>query len=394
MKGRKLAAVLPGSTIGVLGGGQLGRMLALSARRAGYRIHVLSDAAGSPGAQVADHTVVASYDDEAAVAEFAARVDVVTLEFENIASLALAAAAHNAPVRPGVLALHVSQNRQREKEFLRANGFRHAPFVTLEGPVDLRAVALPAFPFVAKSAGFGYDGKGQVVARGPEDFALVAALLETGPVVVEEFIELAAELSVVGARSLAGDVALYQPALNRHVGGILDTTIFSGTQSESPMAGLAWARLVAEAHAATAELLELLEVVGVACVEFFVTTAGELLVNEVAPRPHNSGHLTIEACHTSQFEQQWRAVCGLPLGSTQALTSAAMTNLLGDAWVGGEPRWDRALARQGAHLHLYGKQGPRPGRKMGHITAVAQTAAAAERIAVAARADLDASDAV
>lgn len=388
------APVLPGSTIGVLGGGQLGRMLALSARRAGYRVHVLSDVAGSSGAQVADHTVVASYDDAAAVAAFAAQVDVVTLEFENISSPALAAAAHNAPVRPGVLALHVSQNRQREKEFLQANGFQHAPFVTLQGPADQRAVAMPAFPFVAKSAGFGYDGKGQVVARGPEDLARVAALLESGPIVVEEFVELAAELSVVGARSLAGAVALYQPLLNHHVGGILDTTVLSAAPNEPPMAGLAWPRLTAEALAATAELLELLEVVGVACVEFFVTTAGALLVNEIAPRPHNSGHLTIEACLTSQFEQQWRAVCGLPLGSTRAHSSAAMTNLLGELWLGGEPRWEKALARPGASLHLYGKQGPRPGRKMGHVTAVGPTAAAAERTALATRADLDHSDAV
>jgi len=384
--------VLPGATIGVLGGGQLGRMLALSARRAGYRLHVLTDAEGSPAAQVADRYVVASYDDVDAVAGFASGVDVITVEFENVSSAALEAAGRVAPARPAAGALHVSQNRLREKEFLRANGFPHARFVAVSDPAALQELAPSWFPFVAKSAGFGYDGKGQAVVAGPDGLPAAEALLAGGPVVLEERVDLAAELSVVGARSVSGHVVSYPPFINRHRQGVLDSTLFpwpTGASKGLP-ASDAWPRLVAEARDAAAEVLALLDFVGVACVEFFVTDGGDLLVNEIAPRPHNSGHLTIEACTMSQFELQWRAVCGLPLGSVRPLAPAAMVNLLGDTWDGGEPRWERALASSGVSLHLYGKAEPRPGRKMGHLTAVAATVEEAERLALAARASLDA----
>ncbi len=382
--------VLPGATIGILGGGQLGRMLALSARRAGYRLHVLTDTAGSPAAQVADRSVVASYDDVGAIAEFAAGVDVITVEFENVSSAALEAAGQRAPARPAAGALHVSQNRLREKEFLRAHGFPHARFVAVADVGDLAEQAPSRYPFVAKSAGFGYDGKGQAVVVGPDGLPAVEALLRGGTVVLEERVDLAAELSVVGARSLTGQLALYPPFVNRHRHGLLDTTLFPWPAAAASGLGAsdAWPRLVSEAQDAAAALLEILDFVGVACVEFFVTAGGELLVNEIAPRPHNSGHLTIEACAVSQFEQQWRAVCGLPLGSVRPLTPAAMVNLLGEAWNSGEPRWERALAFDGVSLHLYGKQDPRPGRKMGHLTAVAPTVEEAERVALAARESL------
>lgn len=378
----------PGATIGVLGGGQLGRMLGLAARRAGYGFHVLTDAAGSPGAQVADHVVVADYADEGAVAAFAAQVDVVTLEFENVSAGALEAAAGRAPVRPGALALSTCQDRRREKEFLRANGFPHAPFTTLAGPAHLADLGEPDYPLIAKTAGYGYDGKGQVALGGAADLPGLHGLLVAGPVVLEARVELAAELSVVGARGLDGQVALFEPFVNRHVNGVLDVSLLGGRPGGGLAVDLPWERLGRQAAEATAEVMRLLDFVGVACVEFFVTTAGALLVNEIAPRPHNSGHLTIEACVTSQFEQQWRAVCGLPLGDPTALSSAAMANLLGDVWVSGEPRWERALAEPGVALHLYGKREARAGRKMGHLTVLGATAAEAERRVVTARAAL------
>ncbi len=383
--------VLPGGTIGVLGGGQLGRMLALSARRAGYRLHVLTDSAESPAAQVADRHVVASYDDVDAVVEFASGVDVITIEFENVSSVALEAAGRITPARPSAGALHVSQNRLREKEFLRANGFAHARFVAVSDAAVLQELAPSWFPFVAKSAGFGYDGKGQAVVAGPDGLPAAEALLTGGPIVLEERVELQAELSVVAARSASGRVVSYPPFINHHREGVLDTTLFPWPSGDAPMglpAGATWPRLVAEAQDAAAEVLALLDFVGVACVEFFVTDGDELLVNEIAPRPHNSGHLTIEACSMSQFELQWRAVCGLPLGSVRPLAPAAMVNLLGDVWNAGEPRWERALEQGGVSLHLYGKAEPRQGRKMGHLTAVAGTLEEAERAALAARASL------
>lgn len=381
-------AFRPGATIGVLGGGQLGRMLGLAARRAGYRFHVLTDAAHSPAAQVADDVVVADYADVGAVAAFAARVDVVTLEFENVAVGALEAAARLAPVRPGALALSTCQDRRREKEFLRANGFPHAAFTTLAGPAELADLGEPDYPLIAKTAGYGYDGKGQVALAGPAELPGLLRLLGAGPVVVEARVELAAELSVVGARALDGQVVLFDPFVNRHVNGVLDVTLFGGPSGGTPVRDLPWERLRREAAEATEEVMRLLDFVGVACVEFFVTTGGDLLVNEIAPRPHNSGHLTIEACVTSQFEQQWRAVCGMPLGDPTAFSPAAMANLLGDAWARGEPRWDRALAEPAVALHLYGKREARAGRKMGHLTALAATAPEAERRVVTARAAL------
>jgi 5-(carboxyamino)imidazole ribonucleotide synthase len=370
--------LLPGATIGMLGSGQLGRMFTQAARRMGYRVHVLSPTAASPTGQLADVEVVADYADSDAVAEFAAGVDVVTLEFENIPSASLEAAASRAEVRPGVRALHVTQHRGREKRFLAGLGVPHVPYLEVPAGGDVAAaVSRVGTPCVVKTAGFGYDGKGQRLLEADADLPGALTLAAAQPVVVEAFVELAAELSVVAARGVDGGMASFAPAHNRHVHHILD---LSAAPAALP-AGVA-----AEARAVTEAVLEGLELVGVACVEFFLDVRGRLLVNEVAPRPHNSGHLTIEGAETSQFEQQLRAVAGLPLGSPTPRRPAAMANLLGELWQGGEPDWAAALEVPGVALHLYGKDAPRPGRKMGHLTATAVAVEAAEERVLQARA--------
>ncbi len=367
----------PGATIGMLGSGQLGRMFTQAARRMGYRVAVLSPSAGSPAGQLADREVVAAYADAEAVASFASAVDVVTLEFENIPSASLAAAAEHAEVRPGVTALHLTQHRAREKRFLAQLGVPHVAFREVPAGGDLvSAVREIGTPCVVKTAGFGYDGKGQVLVADEAGIGRAAAATADQPVVVERFVELAAELSVVAGRSAGGEVAAYAASLNRHRRHILDLSSAPAALPE---------RVGEEARAVAEAVLEGLELVGVACVEFFLDVSGRLLANEIAPRPHNSGHLTIEGAETSQFEQQLRAVAGLPLGSTAVRRPAAMANLLGDLWGPEMPDWRPALAVPGVALHLYGKDAPRPGRKMGHLTATADTLEAAEERVVRAR---------
>lgn len=372
------AALPPGATIGVLGSGQLGRMFTVAARRMGYRVHVFSPSAGSPAGQLADREVVAAYDDADAAARFAAEVDVVTLEFENIPSASLEAAAAHAPVRPGVFALHATQHRAREKRFLADLGVPHVEFAEVAAGGDLEAaISEIGTPCVVKTAGFGYDGKGQVYVDGDHGRAEAGALAAAQPVVVERFLDLEAELSVVAARGIDGSVATFAPALNRHERHILD---LSSAPAPVP-SGVA-----ARASEITVAVLEGLELVGVACVEFFLEPGGRLSVNEIAPRPHNTGHLTIEGAETSQFEQQLRAVTGMPLGSTAPRRTAAMANLLGDLWAHGEPDWAAALRVPGVGLHLYGKGAARPGRKMGHLTATAADLDEAEARVLGARA--------
>ncbi len=349
----------------------------MAAARMGYRVHVLSPSAGSPTGQLAEREVVAPYDDVDAVARFASEVDVVTLEFENIPSASLEAAASRAPVRPGVFALHVSQDRVREKRFLAELGVPHVPFaeVAAGGDVD-GAIAAVGTPCVVKTAGFGYDGKGQVRVGAGGGRASARALAAHQAVVVERFVELEAEISVVAARGLDGTVAAYAPALNLHERHILD---LSSAPAPVPDAVAALAREI------TVAVLEGLDLVGVACVEFFLERGGRLSVNEIAPRPHNSGHLTIEGAETSQFEQQLRAVTGLPLGSVAVRRPAAMANLLGEVWSGREPDWTAALSVPGVALHLYGKDGARAGRKMGHLTATADSLEEAQARVLRAR---------
>jgi len=373
-------AIPPGSTLGVLGSGQLGRMFAIAARRLGYRVHVLSPDDDTPTGQVADLEIRAAYDDLDAVAAFARGVSVVTFEFENVPAATTAACEQFAPVRPGGNVLHTSQNRLREKSFLKSAGIPVTPFWPVRSRGDLAAaLAQAGTPSVLKTADWGYDGKGQAKLASADEVDRVWPKFAGGESILEAFIDFQCEISVVGARGADGSFVAYGPMQNSHVNHILDLA-FAPAAVEPGVA--------AQAVEITREILRRLEVVGVLCVEFFVDRDNRLMVNELAPRPHNSGHLTIDACTTCQFEQQVRAVCGLPLGSPRQHRPAAMANLLGDLWQAGPPDWPAALAQGDVKLHLYGKAEPRIGRKMGHLTALADTADAAARRVLAARAAL------
>jgi len=320
---------------------------------------------------------VGAFDDARKLEEIARSLDVLTFEFENVPVDAARAMQKVVPVRPDPLVLFTTQDRAREKAFLVEHGFGCVPHRVVRSREELHAaVAALGLPAVLKTAAFGYDGKGQ---RKIEHQSAVDAAWETlGPetCVLEGWVDFDCEISVVAARGFDGATAVYEPSRNAHRNHILDV---SSAPAGLPQAVSDTARDIA------ARILSGLDVVGVACVEFFVTRDGRVLVNEIAPRPHNSGHLTIAACETSQFEQQVRAVCGLPLGSPKQLTPAAMANLLGDCWANGEPDWAAALAVPGVSLMLYGKSDPRPGRKMGHLTALAPTVAEAIANATKAR---------
>ena len=362
---RDTAPILPGSTIGVLGSGQLGRMFAIAARRMGYRVHTFSPDEDTPTGQVADLEVNAPYGDLNAVCEFASRVSVVTFEFENVPAETAAAAARCAPVRPSGHVLHTTQHRLREKTFLANGGFPVTPFRRVGTLEELtRAADELGLPAILKTAGFGYDGKGQYRMYSPEDFPAAWDAVGRHEAVLEAFVDFDREISVVAARSVNGDFVHYGAVENRHRSGILDISIAPASVSN---------RVAREAIDIARSILERLEVVGVLCVEFFVTKGGGLLVNELAPRPHNSGHFTFDANITSQFEQQLRAVCALPFGAVTQLIPAAMANLLGDIWDNGEPDWNRAAGVGDVKIHLYGKTEARPARKMGHLTALAPT---------------------
>ena len=374
-----MKTILPGSVIGVLGSGQLGRMFAIAARRMGYRVRTYSPDSDTPTGQISDLEFNHPYDDLDRVREFARGVSVVTFEFENVPAEAVEAAARLAPVRPGGEVLHTTQNRLREKTFLSRHGFPVVPYAHVASPDSLReALSRIGYPAVLKTAGFGYDGKGQTKITSPADVGGALDALGGQEAVLEAFVDFELELSVVAARGVGGEFRHYGPIENVHRRHILDVSV-------SPAPGVG-ERAAREAVEITRGVLESLDVVGVACVEFFLTREGRLLVNEIAPRPHNSGHLTFDACVTSQFEQQLRAVCGLPLGSTALMPkAAAMANLLGDLWQEGEPDWAAACAHESVKLHLYGKLEPRAGRKMGHLTALADDPREAVRLALAAR---------
>jgi 5-(carboxyamino)imidazole ribonucleotide synthase len=373
----RAAPILPGATIGILGSGQLGRMLAIAARQLGYRVAIFSPDADSPAGQVADREVVASYLDLDRVREFALSVDVVTFEFENVPSATTATAAELVPVRPEGRVLHVTQHRLREKGFLHERGFPVTPFRRIGSRDDLGQAARDlGLPAVLKTASFGYDGKGQRRINSAAELDGAHAALEGAEGIYEAFVDFTREISVVAARTVDGGFAAFPVFENTHSHHILDVT-FAPASIRPDMA--------ADAVALARGILEALEVVGLLTVEMFVTSGGRILVNELAPRTHNSGHLTLDACVTSQFEQQLRAVCGLPLGSTELRRPAAMANLLGHLWNEGAPRWDAALQDPDVKLHLYGKAEARVGRKMGHLNACAETAADAVRKVVQAR---------
>jgi 5-(carboxyamino)imidazole ribonucleotide synthase len=374
---RRSSSILPGSTIGVLGGGQLGRMFAMAARRLGYRVHTLAPDDDTPTGQVSDVEINASYDDLDAVRDFAKAVDVVTFEFENVSAEAATVAEAHAIVRPSGRALAIAQHRIREKTFVAEHGLPVTPFAPVRSDAELAAaVAEIGCPAVLKTAAFGYDGKGQISIQTASEAAAAWNAIGRQEAILETFLDLDREISVIGARGVDGEWSYFGPIENEHRRHILDVSV-SPADVPPP---------VAEAAVdVTHRLMDALEYVGLLCVEFFVTRDQRLLVNEIAPRPHNSGHLTFDACRTSQFEQQLRAICGLPLGSPEQLQPAAMANLLGDLWETGEPDWSAALADPGVKLHLYGKATPRPGRKMGHLTVLAPTRDQAKALAIRAR---------
>jgi 5-(carboxyamino)imidazole ribonucleotide synthase len=355
--------ILPGASLGMLGGGQLGRMFALEARRMGYRVVVLEPSSPSPAGLFADEQIVAAYDDPDALRALAERCAVVSTEFENVPAASLELLAERMPVRPAAAAVALAQDRRAEKRLLTECGIPVGPYVELSAAADLaRARAGVRYPALLKTARLGYDGKGQALVGSPDQLEAAFAGLGGVPCVLEERLELALEVSVIVARGLAGERAVFPLAENRHAGNILDLSIIPARVSAAAAADATWA---AEA------LVERLGYVGVLALECFVLADGRVLANEIAPRPHNSGHFSLDACVSSQFEQQVRAMCGLPLGGPGLLTAAVMLNLLGDLWQAGEPDWAAVFARRGARLHLYGKAEARPGRKMGHITCLA-----------------------
>jgi 5-(carboxyamino)imidazole ribonucleotide synthase len=365
--------IVPPATIGMLGGGQLGRYALMAARVMGYRTTVLEPDPHAPAGRIADSHLVAEYDDESALRALADACDVVTTEFENPPAAALELLGQRTLVAPSARAVAVAQDRAVEKAFLVEAGFPVAPYTVVGGAAASGKVAYPA---ILKTARLGYDGKGQRLVD--DDAAMRAAhsLLGGVPCVLETALDLEVEISAIVARNASGDVAIYPIAENRHVGGILDLTVVPARLPR---------RLADRAAGLAMAIADALDYVGVLAVEFFVVD-GEIVVNELAPRPHNSGHWTLDVAQTSQFAQQIRAICGLPLGDT-AMTQrgAAMVNLLGDVWDAGEPAFARCLDGGHVALHLYGKSGPRPGRKMGHLTAWGQSAEAAEVVARSAR---------
>jgi len=376
-QGANRTILQPGSTIGVLGSGQLGRMFALAARELGYRILVFSPDSDSPTGQIADHEFSCHYDDLERIREFAKQVQVITFEFENVPAATTEAAAAIVPVRPSGHVLHVTQQRLREKSFLETNSFPVTPFRRINSMEDLEKAAREVgIPAVLKTASFGYDGKGQQKIRASSELPQAFANLRGAEGIYEGFVDFEKELSVIVARTLDGQTSTFPVFENSHVNHILDVT-FAPAAIEPPLA--------AQARDLTCGIVEKLQVVGLLTVEMFLTRSGKLLVNELAPRTHNSGHLTIDACITSQFEQQVRAVCGLPLGATDLRAPAAMANLLGDVWQDGPPKWYAALEDPAIKLHLYGKAEARLGRKMGHLTATASSTAEAVDKVVRAR---------
>lgn len=351
--------ILPGSTLGMLGGGQLGRMFTVAARTMGYNVMVLDPDQESPAGKLATTHLQADYLDKTALETMAKNCDVVTTEFENVPASILETLAKNSPVRPGAEAVTITQDRIHEKNFLKDNGFPTAPFAVIHSLEELNQ-NIPAIgtPSILKVSRFGYDGKGQFSIKDESDTEKAWQTLQGEACVLEQRVPLDIEVSVVLARGLKGEVVTYPVGENIHVNGILETSIVPARID---------AELETKVITMAKDIASTLEYVGVMAVEFFISN-GQLLVNEIAPRPHNSGHYTLDACLTNQFEQQVRAVCGLPLGDTTLLSPVVMINMLGDIWhQGKEPKWQKLLDHSNVKLHLYGKREARPGRKMGHF---------------------------
>lgn len=378
--------ILPGQTLGVLGGGQLGRMFAHAAERLGYRVHVYEPQKDSPAGEVAARAFTAPYEDIESLSAFARSCAAVTYEFENIPVEPLWKIGSLTRLLPHPDVLETCQNRLREKRWLKKSGFPHVPFLEVEVGGDLpAAIRQIGLPCVVKTADFGYDGKGQIKVTEEADIARAEAGFAKTRAVVEKFIDFKCELSVIVARREDGETKTFPVAENIHTRHILDFSIVPARILPATLK---------EVEALGVEIANKIGLVGLLAIELFLTDRGDILVNELAPRPHNSGHWTLDACVTSQFEQHVRAICGLPLGDTTCTTPVAMVNILGDAWkdVGSlaprDPDWNAILETAGAKLHLYGKREPRPGRKMGHFTATAPSAEGALEAARALKAKL------
>ncbi len=374
--------ILPPATIGVLGGGQLGRYFVLAAHKLGYRVLVLDPDKQSVAGQIADEHIIAAYDDVTALNYMAIACAAVTTEFENIPADTLDYLAGHIPVRPSAAAVRICQNRSREKSFLQANDIPHAASLNITTEQDILMSPASLYPGIIKLASSGYDGKGQQIVENQSEALIAFNQFNSQPCVLEKKLDLDYEVSIVLARDEDGNIEFFPVAQNLHKHGILDVSVMpapalpdcSGNDAKH------MARLIAEK----------MDYIGTMAVEFFVA-GGQLLVNEIAPRPHNSGHATIDACYTSQFEQQVRALCGLPLGDSRAHSSGIMINILGDHWYQASdreaktPDWQTLLAIPFLKLHLYGKEEPRPGRKMGHLTVLTEQSAGWDKVATDVR---------
>mgnify|MGYP000276724110 CR=1 FL=1 len=370
---KQLTPLVPGATVGVVGGGQLGRYFVLEARRLGFHTWVLDPDENAPAMQLAEHRLVAAYDDRQALETLGAACDAVTVEFENVPAESLQQLAQQCRVAPGAESIRIAQDRVSEKQTAEQHGLQPVPYAALRQASDIApAVAAVGLPAIVKTARLGYDGKGQVVCHTESD--VLQAFADQGEVVcvLERRIALEAEVSVVLARGYDGETAVFPVAQNVHVNGVLHTSTVPASVDDS---------LVERARQMALTLADGLDYHGVLAVEFFIDADSRVFFNEMAPRPHNSGHYTLDATMSSQFEQQLRALCALPLGSTQLLSPVCMLNLLGDTWTAGEPDWQALLEQPGAHLYLYGKAEARPGRKMGHVNCLAESAVAGEALA-------------
>ena len=371
--------ILPPAMLGMLGGGQLGRFFVIAAHELGYKVTVLDPDQNSPAGKIADVHICAAYDDQAALAEMAKTCEAITTEFENVPAATLDFLAQSRVVHPSASAVAIAQHRVSEKTFFRDSGLPVGQFVVINSEADLPANDSAIYPAILKVARFGYDGKGQARVADQAQARAAFANFKYETCVLEQMLPLDYEVSVVLARDAQGNIAAFPVAENSHLNGILDVSIAPARGSDV---------IKAKAQALATQIAEKLGYVGVLGVEFFVSE-GKLLVNEMAPRPHNSGHYTIDACVTNQFEQQVRALTGLPLGDAHLHSNAVMVNILGDVWKNGEePAWDKAAAHPALKLHLYGKHEARPGRKMGHYTVLGQDRDAVINQALVARAEL------
>jgi 5-(carboxyamino)imidazole ribonucleotide synthase len=359
-----MSIIAPGATIGILGGGQLGRMTAIAARTMGYNVHVLDPDAQCAASGVADRVVAASFDDADAAADLASHCDVVTLEIEQIGVAALEAASRHAPLRPGASILAVVQDRSRQKRWLSERGFPLGDYRDVSSAAEIEVAAGELGPLIVKACHGGYDGRSQTRVDTPSQSIDAWAALGSRPSVAEQMLDLEIELSVMVARRPGGQIVVYPPALNVHERQILAWSVLPAPLPE---------RMTQQAEEIARAIADAFQLEGILAVEMFVLRDGTLLVNELAPRPHNSFHETEVACSTSQFEQLVRAVCDLPLGDTRALRPGAIFNLFGELWAKGPPQFEGALAQPGVRLHLYGKRGARAGRKMGHLSAIGET---------------------